>query len=152
MRLPPAPERGPLRRLAYAIGRRRAGELPDVVAAIGHHRRLLLGYGALEEMTARSTRVDERMKSLAEIKVAALIGCEWCLDFGSEVSRRAGVSDRQLRELPAYRDSDAFSPLEKLVLEFAEAATLTPAAVSDELVASLRESFDDEQLVERAAA
>jgi hypothetical protein len=73
MRLPPAPERGPLRRLAYAIGRRRAGDLPDVVAAIGHHRRLLLGYGALEEMTARSTRVDERMKSLAELTNAVAI-------------------------------------------------------------------------------
>ena len=117
MRLPPAPETGLTRRLLYAISRRKAGKLPDIAAAMGHQLKLLLAYGALEEATARSRTTDERLKALAEIKIAAMIGCEWCLDFGSKVCRHAGVSDRQLRELPNYRESDAFSPVEKLVIE-----------------------------------
>jgi hypothetical protein len=76
MRLPPAPETGLTRRFLYAIARRKARQLPDVAAAMGHHRRLLLGYGALEEATARSASMGERVKTLAEIKVAAMIGSE----------------------------------------------------------------------------
>jgi hypothetical protein len=35
------PSERALRRLVYAIARRQAGELPDVVAAMAHHRKLL---------------------------------------------------------------------------------------------------------------
>ena len=115
-----------------------------------HHRRLLLGYSAFETATERSHRVDERLKLLAELKAAAVVGCEWCMDFGSKLARVQGVPDRQLHELPVYRESDAFDELEPLVIDFAAAMSRTPAEVDDELFARLREHFDDGQLVELA--
>ena len=80
-----------------------------------------------------------------------LVGCEFCMDIASHLSREAGLSDDQLRELPRWRDSEAFSPVEKLVLEYAEAMTRTPTEVSDDLVARMREQFADRQLVELTA-
>lgn len=57
----------------------------------------------------------------------------------------------QLRELPRYRESSAFSALEKRVLAYAEALSSTPASATDELVAQLREDLSAEQLVELTA-
>ncbi len=70
------------------------------------------------------------------------------MDIGSAVGRKAGVTEQQLRDLPVYRGSSAFSPLEKLALEYTVAMTETPVEVSDELFASLRTHFNEAQLVE----
>jgi len=56
-----------------------------------------------------------------------------------------------MRALPQYRGSSAFSPLEKLVIEYAEAMSLTPVEIPDELFAQLRAQLDHAQLVELTA-
>jgi AhpD family alkylhydroperoxidase len=142
------PRGGLLARAARWYGRRRFGEAPATVDAYLHHPRLLMGYGTFETAVERSHRVDERLKSLAELKAAAVVGCEWCMDFGSWLARTSGVPERQLRELPRHRTSHAFSPVERVVVEYAVAMTRTPAEVDGELFARLREHFDDAQLVE----
>ena len=53
--------------------------------------------------------------------------------------------------LPNYRNSELFSELEKLVLEYADAMTQTPVEVPDALFANLRAKFTDAQLVELTA-
>ena len=86
---------------------------------------------------------------LAETKAAALVNCEFCCDIASSIAREAGVSERQLLALPRYAESARSSAsIERLVLDYAVAMTRTPAAVTDELTASLREHFDERQLVE----
>jgi AhpD family alkylhydroperoxidase len=106
------------------------------------------GYAALEMAFMRSGRVPERLKLLAELKAAALCGCEWCMDYGSSLSAEAGVSEQQLRELPGFEESPAFNEEEKLVLEYAECISQTPVDVPAHLFERLRESFDEGQLVE----
>jgi alkylhydroperoxidase family enzyme len=68
------------------------------------------------------------------------------------VGRRHGVSEEQLRQLSVYQQSDAFSTVEKLVLEYAVEMTRMPVEVPDELFARLREYFDEQQMVELTAA
>jgi alkylhydroperoxidase family enzyme len=53
--------------------------------------------------------------------------------------------------LSSYRDSPLFSADEKLVLELADAMTATPASVSPELRARLRQRLTTAQMVELAA-
>ena len=146
-RLGPPPG-GLLARFARAYGRREYGEELAPTDAYLHTKGLLLGYGAFEMATLRASRVDERLKLLGEMKAASVVGCEWCMDFGSKLSRDHGIPDRQLQELAIYRSSDAFSDLEKLVIDYAAAMSRTPSEVDDDLVARLREHFDDAQLVE----
>jgi alkylhydroperoxidase family enzyme len=50
--------------------------------------------------------------------------------------------------MPHYRESEEFDALEKLVLDYESAISRSPAHVSDELFAALREHFDERQLVE----
>jgi AhpD family alkylhydroperoxidase len=96
--------------------------------------------------------VDFELKNLAMLRSAQLVGCEWCLDFGSYLAQQAGTPEGKLRELACWGDSDLFDDRERVVLEYAEAMTRTPVEISDELFASLREHFDERQIVELTMA
>jgi AhpD family alkylhydroperoxidase len=131
---------------------RAAGRAPErmiePLELYAHVPGLLRGYGRLEQATAKLNRLDERLKNLAELKAATLTQCEYCIDLGSQITRRSGVSDEQLLALPRYRDSELFTDLEKLVMDYAVAMSRTPVDVPDELFAQLRQHFDNAQLVE----
>ena len=146
-RLGPPPG-GLLARLARSYGRREYGKELAPTDAYLHTRGLLFGYGAFELATLRAGRVEERLKLLAELRAAQVVGCEWCMDFGSMLGRAEGVPDRQLTELALYRESEAFDEAERLVIEYATAMSRTPSEVGDDLVARLRGRFDDAQVVE----
>ena len=145
-----APEKpGRLTRLVWRIAKRQTGgRLAEPVALMGHSPLLMNAYGGFEMAFERSRRAPRKLKLLVELKASALCGCEWCLDFGSWLSLKSGVTERQLRELGEYRTSDAFTEDEKLVIEYAEAISQTPVDVPHELFERLRARFDEPQIVE----
>jgi alkylhydroperoxidase family enzyme len=144
----PARTRNPFVRLAFRLSRRELGRDVAPVGVYAHAPRLLLGYGMFESATAKQRHVAERLKVLAETKAAALVNCEFCCDIASSIAREAGITEQQLLALPNYRDSEEFTPLERLVLDYASAMSRTPTVVSDELFAAMREHFDERQMVE----
>jgi 4-carboxymuconolactone decarboxylase len=147
---------GPVTRLVLALARRKTGQMAgrrtdrmiEPLEVYAHTPRLLIGYGMMEDATARLHRVDQRLKALAELKAATLTRCEYCIDIGSKIAERAGVDEAQLLALPHYRSSEHFDELEKLVLDYAVGVSSTPVDVSDDLFARLRSHFDEQQLVE----
>jgi AhpD family alkylhydroperoxidase len=135
------------RKVGAVAGRSPEGAIGPL-EAYAHRPRLLFGYGAVEDATARSRAVPGRLKQLAELKAATLTSCEYCIDIGSQIARRSGIADEVLLDLPRHRDSDRFDPLEKAVLDYAVAMTRTPVEVDDELFTRLREQLDEAQIVE----
>jgi AhpD family alkylhydroperoxidase len=150
----------PLLRLVYWMTRRHIREVTerDTERAIepaevyGHLPGLLIGYGMFVNAAEKTSGVDQRLKGLAVVKAATLTHCEYCIDIASSAARKGGLSDAQLLALPRYRESDRFSALEKLVLDYSVGMTRTPVDVPDELFAALREHFDERQLVELTSA
>jgi alkylhydroperoxidase family enzyme len=65
---------------------------------------------------------------------------------------QAGADEEKVREVPTWRESERFSPMERAVLEYAEVMTITGQRVTDELFARLRGFFDESQIVELTAA
>jgi AhpD family alkylhydroperoxidase len=138
-----------LRRLVYRSAERLYGSSLEPTRVIAHHTPLLLGYSAAALSQERFSRsAPLRLKRLAMLRAAQVMGCEWCLDFGSRLAADAGVPEEDLRSLAVWRSSDRFDDVDRLVLEYAEAMTRTPVAVPDGLVSALRERFDSRQLVE----
>src|SRR5215208_4883321 len=102
---------------------------------------LMKGYGRFEQTAAKVRLLDERHRTLAELKAATMTECEYCIDIGSEIARKRGLTDEELLALPAYRDSTCFSAVDKLVLDYATGMSRTPVDVSDGLFAALQEHF-----------
>jgi AhpD family alkylhydroperoxidase len=139
-------------RMANWYTRRSYGRDTEIAGVMAHSKPNFRGYGMFEFFHERSKATDQKLLALAGTKAACMIGCEFCLDIASHISRQAGVTEEQLRTLHDYRDSPAFSQQERLVLEYAEDMCQTPVSISDELFARLKEQFTDEQIIEVTTA
>ncbi len=116
-----------------------------------HQPKMMMGMGRFNQAVRKGKSVDERLRNLVELKGAQMIGCEFCMDLGSQICRHSGFSDEELLALPRYRRSDLFSEREKLALDYTVAVMRTPVQVTDDLFTIMKEHFSDEQLVEITA-
>jgi alkylhydroperoxidase family enzyme len=91
---------------------------------------------------------DESLKSFAHMAVAAQVGCSWCLDVGYFQAQNQDLDLAKASEVPRWRESEVFTPLERDVMEYAEAMTNTPPTVTDELCAGLLERLGPAAMVE----
>jgi len=61
--------------IVYSLTRRRLGHVIMPIQVTAHHSKILWGYGQMEQSQASSKLVDHKLKGLAELRVATLIGC-----------------------------------------------------------------------------
>ena len=128
--------------------RRAYGDVLDTGLAMLHNRKVLRTVMGFERRVAGWDALDPNLKTLAQMASAAQIGCSWCVDFGWYAAHSEGLDVSRLEELPRWRDSTTFTELERDVIEYSEAMTATPPAVTDELAVRLREALGDEAFVE----
>ena len=122
------------------------------MAAAAHHSGVLIAWGLLETVAERGWRhLDPHLRWLAIQASAGDIGCSWCTDYGYHEGLHQGMDPTKVRDVPRWRTSGAFDERERVVLEYAESATRTPATVSDELVERLHHNFSEVEMVELAA-
>ena len=154
-------EAGPMVRLVYRFGPRMMKKLTGREPQVGsgmepmeiwaHQPKMMVGMGRFNQAVRKGKSVDERLKYLVELKGAQMIGCEFCVDLGSQICRNSGLSDELLLALPRYGQSDLFTAREKLALDYTVAVMRTPVEVTDELLDRMKGHFSDKQLVEITA-
>jgi AhpD family alkylhydroperoxidase len=157
----PKSHAGPIVSLVYRFGPRMmkklAGRDPQIGSGMepmeiwAYQPKMMMGMGRFNQAVRKGKAVDERTKNLLELKGAQMIGCEFCVDLGSQICRNSGLSDEELLALPRYRQSALFTEREKLALDYTVAVMRTPVEVTDELFARMKEHFTDKQLVEITA-
>jgi AhpD family alkylhydroperoxidase len=157
----PKSKASPLVKMAYRFGprmmKKMTGRGPQTGSGIepmeiwAYQPKMMMGMGRFNQAVRKSHSVEERVKNLIELKGAQMIGCEFCVDLGSQICRNSGLSDQELLALPDYRSSDLFTDIEKVALDYTVAVMRTPVEVTDELFARMREHFSEKQLVEITA-
>ncbi|MFC7303614.1 carboxymuconolactone decarboxylase family protein [Streptomyces monticola] len=142
----------PRRTLFYRVvewySKRTYGKVMDPAKASAHHPRLLWGQLRFEQSVAKWNKLDADLKALAVMASAASIGCSWCMDFGYWENHERGMDPKKLRDIPLWRESDAYTDLERDVMEYAEATTANPPEVTDELAARLVDRLGEPAFVE----
>jgi alkylhydroperoxidase family enzyme len=150
-RVPKAEITGLYGALAKRFSKKLLGRVPEPLGVYWHNRAVLkttMGVGAKAQ---KWNACDLNLKSFAHMAVAAQIGCSWCLDFGYFQAFNEHLDLAKAREVPRWRDSAAFTPLERAVMGYAEAMTTTPPTVTDEQVAELLAQLGPAALVELTA-
>jgi len=150
-RIPKAELTGVYGALVKRMSRKMLGDVPEPVALVWHNRRVLGFSFSVARQIRKWNRCDENLKSFAHMAVASLVGCGFCLDLGYFRAYHEGLDVTKAREVPRWRESEAFTPLERDVMEYAEAMTQTPPTVTDELSAGLLEALGPAALVELTA-
>ena len=152
---------GPMVKLVYRLGPRMIRKLTGREASIGsgiepmeiwaHKPKLMMAMGKFNGAIRKPGALEARIRNLCELKGSAMIGCEFCLDLGSQICRNSGFSDEELLAIPRYKSSELFNEREKVALDYTVAVMRTPVEVTDELFAELQEHYTTEQIVELTA-
>lgn len=143
------PPRTILVRLVDAYARRRYGQVLEPARAYGHNPKVLMTYLRFEQKVGRWRSLDAGLKHLAQAVPAARIGCSWCMDFGYWTAHELGLDTDKMAKVPNWREHrEAFTELELLVMEYAEAMTETPPTVTDDLSARLQKELGQAAFVE----
>ncbi len=147
-RVPKAEISGLFGTVLKAYAKRVYGDVPDNVYVMWHNRKVLKAVMAGESKTAKCDALDPNLQSYAQMASAAAIGCSWCLDFGYYLAHNEGLDTEKVRQVPRWRESDAFSELERDVMEYAEAMTVTPPTADEWMVQKLTDQLGVEAVVE----
>src|ERR1700677_597192 len=150
-RIPKAELTGLYGALVKRMSRKMFGEVPEPVGVTWHNRKVLNFSFGVGRKAQKWNQCDESLKSFAHMATASLVGCSFCLDLGYFFAHNEGLDVSKAREVPRWRVSDVFTPLERDVMEYAEAMTRTPPTVTDELSARLLEALGPAALVELTA-
>ena len=131
--------------------RRMIGEVPDSVGVMWHSPKVFKDLMSIGMKSEKWDALDPNLASLARMSAAAEVGCSFCLDYNYFVAHSKGLDVEKAREVPRWRESDAFTPLERNVMEYAAAMCQTPPAVTDELSDTLLNELGPAALLELAA-
>ncbi|MGN6753187.1 MAG: carboxymuconolactone decarboxylase family protein [Intrasporangium sp.] len=150
-RIPAAEVTGLYGGLVKVGARRMLGKVPDSVGVMWHHRRVMLDLMSIGRKSEKWDALDSNLASFATMAAAASIGCSFCLDLHYFMAHNHRLDEAKAREVPRWRESDAFSPVERRVMEYAEAMCQTPVAVTDELSDALLADLGPAGLLELSA-
>ena len=139
-------------RLMFWRQRRRYGRELEPVRLWARVPAAFLAMSAMyRALDRKSSRIEPALRSLVQVRISQINGCEFCVDLNSSLVLGRGVAEDKLRALPLFADSTLFNEREKAALGYAEAATRSDQRVDAELVSRLRKHFDDQAVVELAA-
>jgi AhpD family alkylhydroperoxidase len=105
-------------------------------------------YAAMARLDAVAREgLDDKLRTLIELRVSQINGCAFCLDLHARVLRTLGESQLRIDVLRAWREVDLYDERERAALAFAEAVTLIHEdGVSDAVWADAAAQFDEDEL------
>ncbi len=135
--------------LLFWLQRRNYGRVLEPSKLWGLSPRVFLGvallYGALNR---KASPIDPQLRALITVRVSQINWCRFCVDINSATVLKRGGTEDKLNDLEHFRDSPHFTEVEKAVLDYAEAMTITDREVTDEMVNGLKAYYDDAAISE----
>ncbi|MBV9254417.1 MAG: carboxymuconolactone decarboxylase family protein [Actinobacteria bacterium] len=147
-RIPKAQLTGVYGFLVKRFSKKMFGEVPEPAELFWHNRPVLTTTMRFGQKVQKWNALDRNLASFAHMAVASFVGCSWCLDLNYFHMHNEGLDETKASEIPRWHESSVFTPLERDVLEYAEAMSDTPPRVTDDLFARLLERLGAAAMVE----
>jgi alkylhydroperoxidase family enzyme len=121
-------------------------DIPDGPGSI-HQRMYELRpdyYDAFRQMSVVLERsiLSERLRELVRYRIVELNGCAICM------SSRELLSEEEYDDIATFRESQLFSPSEKLAIEYAERFVSDHHGIDDDLWERLHSTFTDPEILD----
>ena len=99
------------------------------------------------EKYVNKSNVDKKLLELLRTRVSQINSCAYCLDMHYKEAIHAGETEKRLYSLPAWRETNYYTPKEQAALAFAEILTRLPAEEnSDHIHDELAKHFSKEEI------
>ncbi|OYU46942.1 MAG: alkylhydroperoxidase [Rhizobiales bacterium PAR1] len=112
-------------------------------------------YDALAALSqsAVTLGLEKDLLELVKVRASQMNGCTYCLQFHINLARQLGVPAAKLDQLAAWRESQVYSPRERIALHATEALTsIAGGEIPDEEFDDMEDEFGERGLAGLIAA
>ncbi|NUP31534.1 MAG: carboxymuconolactone decarboxylase family protein [Streptomycetaceae bacterium] len=95
--------------------------------------------------------LDPVVRELVQLRASLLNRCAYCLDYHTNDARKAGESEDRLLQLAAWHDASVFTARERAALALADALTLLPGGIPDDVFDTAAAHFEERELAQLIA-
>ncbi len=100
----------------------------------------------IEEYVAKCG-LDKKLLHLLKIRASQINSCAYCLDMHYKEAIQDGETEKRIYSLPAWRETNYYTPKEQAALAFAETLTRLPADEnSDHIHDELAKHFSKQEI------
>jgi 4-carboxymuconolactone decarboxylase len=124
-----------------------ARPMPKVLGLLARHVPLGEGWLAFNDVLAKKTTVDVRLRELIILRVAWLTRSAYEWSQHTRIGHQAGLTVEQLHAIPQGPAADLWSPVERAVLSATD-ELIDRQVVEEDTWARLSQHFDGSQLLE----
>ena len=125
------------------------GFTPNSVFTMMHRPRIAKAFLEMNQAVMENKgRVDSALKRLLAYLSSMTAGCRYCEAHAIRAAERYGSEADKMNHIWEYKTYSAFSDAERVVFDFAIAASSVPNAVTDEISENLRKHWNDGEIVE----
>ncbi len=143
---------GWLMKAGYALMRRRYGKVITPAKVWAYLPAASIGMAfAMYGIEEVSKGLDPKIKRLANLRTAQMVGCPFCIDIISSISAKEGISDEQMAAVGDFERSPLFTAAERAALRYTEEVCRTPVNVPAPIFAELKRHFNPTQIAELTA-
>ncbi|HSM24293.1 MAG TPA: carboxymuconolactone decarboxylase family protein [Anaerolineaceae bacterium] len=107
--------------------------------------------GVMEGLVAHSDRnMSVRLLKLVRMQASFSAACPFCIDMNSQRFSEYNINTDELAAIQGLRPIEevaSFSERERLALRYVRQISLTPLIFSDDLMQSIKESFNEREIV-----
>ena len=119
----------------------------NVFKVMAHSPALMQSWWGMMVVALSQLKLDPRLRELAILRLFQIKRSPYGFAHHVRIAKDLGISDEQIAALERYAESDLFSDLDQLVLQYTDAVTkLEERAPS--LAAALRRHLSEQELVE----
>ncbi|MDA3944060.1 MAG: carboxymuconolactone decarboxylase family protein [Bacteroidetes bacterium] len=125
------------------------GFCPNSVLTMHHRPRIAMAFIEMNKAVMENKgRVTSALKRLMAYLSSHAAGCSYCQAHAIRAAERYEAPDGQIEHIWEYQTHPAFDAAERAALDFAIAASVIPNNVTDEIAETLRQYWDEGEIVE----
>jgi alkylhydroperoxidase family enzyme len=119
----------------------------NIFKVMAHSPQLMDSWWRMMAVLLSRLQLDPRLRELAILRLFQLTGTAYGFAHHVRLGKEAGLTDEEIASMKSYANSDRFSALDKLVLQYTDAVTrLEGEALS--LATKLRAHLSEQEIVE----
>lgn len=140
----------PIIQEAYGRMIEKRGKVTNIYKALAHKPNILKTIGPFVASVQQPDELDPKLKERIILRVSGINCSAYCSHAHRQISAKMGFSEEEIDEMdnPVTANIDES---EKAALSYAEALTVNPGDIPDEVFEDLKQYFSESQIVEITA-
>ena len=123
------------------------GLIPNQFAVMARCAEITLSYMPLNKAIHNQDILEKKYKELAWLKASNVNGCMHWQRSHYASAKQAGLTGKQIKELPDYKHSKAYDEKEKAVINYADLVTRGAPGISQAVLDALGKYFSSDEIV-----